>query len=537
MYQKFNNLIYDHFFKREVAGSTITLSIYEEMMTDIASQMKTSKDALLNSITDYLKDDWEKIISSDIDGVPQYLGLIAVQVYAAHLMQKKDGEYTEKAYLTHLNQLFGYEGNYKIESLFKNYQDKIWNSLKKWALNRDFDIQLPSHKTGRYRYVQYPLSQALLNKEDLTWVPILFQDAGIRLAEDFSIEDFTALVFPAACGKITRHFDRVYTKYPEGVQRQIFKHYQQWDGTIPETFAKEKKIRAQHCEENTDELVLERRQGNNNEFFFDLYIVDGYSNRKAEFSMKDPNLFFEIRKFYRLPHNDIITFTQDVDYGDWIATRFLQFRISCIVLCRKDHPESFRIMEQFREIAKNDYSSGLYHLLEILINDPADVAEPIKKYFNKSKIRVTLQNGLKLGRKIWMEGAGPDILIEGEDTRWWLDGEKKENNKCSCRNLTVGGHTIKIPDNTPVKFSVETPNEKIPNWEAGWKVSTNPPLWCSASEAPVIKGLILAEADEKEDVPIIRLWSEAVMKKGDKGQSPSSPVVVNAIRRKYHGIR
>ena len=193
MYREFNNLIYDNFFKKEVAGNTITLSIDEEMITDIASQMKSSKDELINSITVYMKDDWEKILSLGIDGIPQYLGLIAVQVYAAHLMQKKDG-YTEKAYLTHLNQLFGFEGNYKIENLFKKYQDKIWDSLKKWAMERDFNIHLPVKKTGKSRYVQYPLSQALLNKEDLARAPILFQDAEIRPAEDFSLEDFTAFM-------------------------------------------------------------------------------------------------------------------------------------------------------------------------------------------------------------------------------------------------------------------------------------------------------------------------------------------------------
>jgi len=537
MYWEFNNLVYHHFFKNEEFGNTITLAIDEEMVTDFASQMKISKYALLNCITDYLKDDWEKILSQDIDGIPQYLGLIAVQVYAAHLMQKKDGEYTEKAYLTHLNQLFGYEGNSKIENLFKKYQDKIWDSLKKWSMERDFNINLPVKKTGKSRYVQYPLSQALLNKEDLAWVPILFQEAEIRPAEDFSLEDFTALVFPAACGKITRHFDRVYEKYPDGVQWQVFKYYQQWDGTIPEASRRDKILISQHWEENTNELVLERRHSNSDENSFDLFIVDRYSKKSEKFSLMDSNLFFEIRKFYRLPHKDLITLTQDVDYGDWIAARFLQCQMSCMVLSKKGHPGLICLMNELKKIAKNDYSSRFFFLFEIQVNNLVDVPEPLKKYFSKSKNRITLQNGLKLGRKIWMEGAGPDILIEREDARWWLDGEKKENNSCSCRNLPVGGHTIKITGNTPVKFFVETPMEKIPSLETGWKVSTNPPLWGSTSETPLIKGLILAEVDKKEDVSIIHQWSEALMKIGDKKQIPSSPMVINAIRRKYHGIR
>lgn len=537
MYRKFNNLIYDNFFNNEGIGDSIILTVDEETITDIAAQMKTLKDELLISIKDYLKDDWKKIKYINIDGIPQYLGLIAVQVYAAHLMQKKDGEYTEKAYLTHLNQLFGYEGNNKIESLFKNYQDEIWKSLKKWALDKGFNIHLPGEKKGKSRYVQYPLSQALLNREDLVRVPILFHEAEIGTVENFSFEDFTALVFPVLCGKITRHFDKVYSKYPEGVQRQIFKYYQQWDGTIPGTKQRDKTIRSQNLIKNNDDLILERLQVNDDKSLFNLYIAGEYNCRKAEFSLKDSNLFPEIRKFYRPPHKDIIIFTQDVDYGDWIATRFLKLRISCLVLFRKDHPESYRMLQHFRRIAKNDYSIDLYHLIEIFVNDTADVTEPIKKYFSKSKINVILQNGLKLDRKTWMEGAGPDILIEGEITKWWLDGEKKENYKYSCRNLPIGEHSIKIPDNSPVKFFIETPGEKFPQLEKGWKVAINPPLWGSASESPTIKGLMLAGTVDKEDESIVLQWSNALINKGEKGQNQSSPVVINAIRRKYHGIR
>jgi hypothetical protein len=540
MYSKYNKLVFKHFFRKEYIGNTVTLSVDEELMTDLAKRLCISKDQLLGSIRDYLKEDWGKVLSA-FEEIPEYLGLVAFQVYAAHQMQKKESEYTEKAYLPHLNRLFGFPDNYKIEQLFKKYQEKIWENLKHWAITIGFDIDLPQQKTGRYRFAQFPLSQALLNKFDLQHIPNLFKEVRLRPNENFSLKDFISIVCPVPKNLLTPHFHRVYMKYSERVEKQLFNFYQSWEGNFHENLKKDKPkvgnhIISQKAERSPDYLVLDKRREDND---FYLYIVDKNNDKKKKFFLDNPALFLEIEQLYKLPYEDVIIFAHDDEYNDWIETRFIRFSLPRMILIRKGRNGACSLAGQVEKICIADYSTKSFNLFEFELIDADNTPFLLKKYLSKTKAELSFKNGLKIGRNAWMEEAGPDIFFPDGTKRGWLNGELKiiDNGILSCRNLPVGEHIIKIPDHTPISFFIESPGEEGVSIDIGWELSRNPPSWAGASETPTVKGLIFETGDESNVTPVVRRWIEALMNTGEKGQNSSLPVAVNAIRRRYNGIR
>ena len=91
--------------------------------------------------------------------------------------------------------------------------------MKVWSESRQMLMRIPEPKTGYGRFVQYPLSQALLNRNDLEHLPLVFRKRGLQAGEDLDLSDFKALWGESVeSNLLPRHFYRGKSQLKENGQ-------------------------------------------------------------------------------------------------------------------------------------------------------------------------------------------------------------------------------------------------------------------------------------------------------------------------------
>jgi len=207
-YKIFNKAIHDHFFSKIHKGEYVIFSVDETIIDLLCINNDIDRQQLFLAITQLFRNDWSFIFTLNKAGAPNFFGFIGIQVYAAYLMHTDD-QYSASAYNPRLCQLLQIEQP-ELQTFYSKFQDKIWQELKKWGEEKGYPIHLPQKKKGKGRYVQYPLSQALLNKEDLGKIPLLFDKAGLKSFEQLSFKDFTAIISKVDNGRfLTDHYYKI----------------------------------------------------------------------------------------------------------------------------------------------------------------------------------------------------------------------------------------------------------------------------------------------------------------------------------------
>ena len=185
IYNDFNLYIHNYFFKEENHGETIILAVDDSVINDFCREYRVSEEELQKSVSEKYNRSWDLTLTEEMD-IPQYIGLIAIQVYLASLMENDD-DFSAGQFNPRLCQYLGVTIN-KLQELYRLYQDSLWHNLKKWVAYNNFNILIPEMKSGKGRFVQYPLSQALLNKEDLKNAPYLFEKVGLKIGENLDVK-------------------------------------------------------------------------------------------------------------------------------------------------------------------------------------------------------------------------------------------------------------------------------------------------------------------------------------------------------------
>jgi len=174
------------------------------------------------------------------DSIPQYFGLLAIQCLAASLMQN-NGEYTANSYQIRLEELLDIKDNNTLQNLFRGtnrnepVQEEIWNSAKNFLkAELGFELNIPARTTGRGRFVQYPISQSLLNTEDLRHFTSFF-------AQEFQVKEI--LPFNYFRMRLDANFlnisitNRTKRLWENDQKRdrclwQLYNYYNLWDGEV-----------------------------------------------------------------------------------------------------------------------------------------------------------------------------------------------------------------------------------------------------------------------------------------------------------------
>lgn len=131
---------------------------------------------------DELRFSWDPLLTIQKDGIPRYIGLIAIQCFAASQMQRDEYNAAD-AYKVRLAEVLGLDNIQDLQNLFNrnnqkpSIQEQIWLQAKVFFSDKlGQDLDLPEPISGWGKFVQFPKSQALLNVEDLKHFTIFFAE-------------------------------------------------------------------------------------------------------------------------------------------------------------------------------------------------------------------------------------------------------------------------------------------------------------------------------------------------------------------------
>ena len=512
------------------------MAVDESVMDEFYRKYNLTEEEFRIQINNKFGYNWYPVLS-ETNKIPQLFGFIAIQIYVAHLMYDGDG-YTATAYRPRLATFLRIEEKYELKILFETCQDKAWKMLRKWAKKNDFTLHIPKQKELAWnrRYVTYPLSQALLNQEDLCKAPLLFEKVRLKPNEILSFKDFKYLINKAERNtNLSNHYKNVRERLIRDFQsddllkHQLFDFYNyKWDGYYLDELENGKTQQNKSKGNNKDYIILTRD-------FKTINVYDDTDNfLKTEILVNEQNLFRKLEKHYNFPNDEILVFIKDEEYGDYIGTRYIETNKTFILICKK-FSEPCSVVNKL-DSDYEDYSNSNYGIFMVKISDKISSHYYWKHLFSIGSKILSFEGGLKLSRKVWMKGAGPTLRFE-KKTKIFLNGIRLnlENNLFhSMLEYPEGTYVLVFGEFPPERFRIEEPEFLITELiEDGWKINKNIPYWEHANENYQISGLS-TNFPTKIEQASVRTWVSALTQKPNKLRNSS--IIVNAIKQSKYGI-
>ncbi|MCC3405982.1 MAG: hypothetical protein JGK17_10395 [Microcoleus sp. PH2017_10_PVI_O_A] len=186
-YLTWNNSIAFHFFKPEMAGSTVHLYVTEKLITDIGQESGADFSDFIAAIKTgppgvtrqglcvkalQSRDNWQQ---RELD-YPPYIAYLALFVLAAGI----EGTFAAHSYYPRLRTLLGEEPTTGQYPSF-NRMSELWEDLEKWS-DRDKSGELGifnSTSIGKRNHIGLPLAQTLLTEEERRALPAIFAAADL----------------------------------------------------------------------------------------------------------------------------------------------------------------------------------------------------------------------------------------------------------------------------------------------------------------------------------------------------------------------
>lgn len=534
IYSQFNNFIKYKFFNSANIGAYVVLSVDDQIINDFCTMNNITKIHLETEFKQLFSESWHFATQPE-----NFFGLTAIQVYVAHSMSEEqiNGYYISKSNYRDRFCNFLNITNDQLGRLFDYYQDNLWNQLEDWANKNHFYLNLPVISFGPWSKVRYPLSQALLNQNDLSYLPNLYQISGLKPFETISYSDFKGIIWKSEKpGILTNRFFRLKEKLLKEdnldlLYRQVFENYCNWEGE-----ANELEIRKHNGFNNRETarniLILTNEKS-------ELHIFkNGINIPIQKFQIDCRDLFQKVSNFYRLYDSDLMFFIKDEDYNDWEISRFLIPGRTNLIICKRDDLLEYlikRINQNYKINQKRFFS-----IIEIEIEQDFMPDSICERYFSKQTLPFVVRNGLKLDRKIWMAQAGPDIDFD-QKVEAWINGKKidfsDDNMTVSLRKSDVGTYILKIRNYGPIHFSIQEPEYSESKAVYGWQIDKKGGKWNPDRELFQISGLINKFQGEYTVESEIREWIYLNIGKIKKEHNPNTSQLTNAINRAKYGIR
>lgn len=126
------------------------------------------------------------------NGYPPFLALLFVLAHAAELMEA-DGELASNNYYVRLNSILSVD----IQNLRRSARstEYFWKLLSRWLIDNDFEFGRPTASSrGTWKYVGYPMSQALVRASDRNLLQNIFVKYNFTAADRVSIEEIKPYV-------------------------------------------------------------------------------------------------------------------------------------------------------------------------------------------------------------------------------------------------------------------------------------------------------------------------------------------------------
>lgn len=520
IYNRFNNYICDLYFNSDNFGDEIIMSVDSSLINDFLNSQKITSDDLQDSFKKHFQKKWDFALCLT-DSIPNFFGLIAIQIYIASLMEDDEiNDFSKNDYNPRLTDYLGIAEK-NIENIYSKWQNKIWQNFKSWAIEKKYLITIPDKGFGTGCYIAYPLSHSLLNTNDLKHIPLLFDCCGYRPHEEISFLDFKDEIIKHIHSlKITTHFSKIKSRLEKNgnldrLYKQIYVFYcNKWEGMIPLINEKSSKPGIESFK------TIARAY-----FYYDyekgaINKLTGYDNLLETINLTDLKLFDKIKK------GSNILFFEKGNYEEWQYTRFLSFQ-TYIIICENHNRY---ILNQLGNVL-NDFSyksNNRYTIKEV------EVTNFNHRFFSKDSHTYSIENGLKIGRTQWMKNAGPDIVLN-ENNQIRINGNIHKEQRISLRDYEVGTYKIRGGNKRTEIEIVEMPvtSTNSISKETGWCIKKKANIWQFAENGYNINGLNYKFSKIAIDENT-QTWISVVVKRTKKQEYKSQ--VINALNRYKYGI-
>lgn len=193
-YDSWNAAIANFFTEGQSKGSCIFLSVDEEVLDLIVDSFLEGtistdpKSDFVNSVTeqcvDYLN---QRVYLENFEGYdneqPKCIGFLGLLVLAAHNMQEEE-DIDETNYFLRLREILSLDAiRGRPGGLPPGCTENFWNTWNNYLIQSGF-LPTAYKGSGSYKYLNFPLSQAILRESDKDYLRTLFRTANLPLNFD-----------------------------------------------------------------------------------------------------------------------------------------------------------------------------------------------------------------------------------------------------------------------------------------------------------------------------------------------------------------
>ena len=374
---------------------------------------------------------WSKLLRKDTNyNIPLFFGLIGLQCLAATMVEERRIRDTFLE-ISGIQDVLQWDAFCKELVSGEPVQDIIWKSLKSYLEREEkIHVELPEkQRSGPHRYINYPKSQVVLNRDDLKEFKSFLNNLHKRKqGQAISLSDFQHEV-----DGITYSFRRKNNKNQELLSnterkirlRQIFNYYNS-DSWMSDELKKRTYDRIYQAS-----YTLIRENGN-------ITILDSQNNICSPRNVLETSRYNNKYCFFR---------RDDVFSNEFALVDYLEYNWEYIILYRK--MVVFSNWTLGEEVPCHDDEQLGFRLICYGESGPVQ-PKFFLDYFRKSEVIRLV--GLRIGRKNhFLENVGPQIETS-EHYTVYKDNQRIED--YDPNNCSHGYYQVKCPNYSDVRFRV-----------------------------------------------------------------------------------
>lgn len=191
-YDEWNKAIAEYFISGLSSGSTVYLSVDEDALMEIGARFEQSGSDSVNWVEDFTAAVQFKCVTGDTvylprssgyqsDQIPRCVVFLAAMVLSAHYMigeETEDETILQTNYFKRLRQVLGLsdeETGRPVGLMPPGIEEDLWEEWNRWLISNGWLHSAEQGQSNHNKFINYPLSQALLREADQEVLERLFR--------------------------------------------------------------------------------------------------------------------------------------------------------------------------------------------------------------------------------------------------------------------------------------------------------------------------------------------------------------------------
>lgn len=513
-YDEWNHALATYFTAGVPQGHVVYLSVDDAIIQQIEHQLTVRLGhspepfiaAVRRRVVHGRRVDFRRIWGRNCYGEPNCIAFLAAMVLAASRMAEDEEEsiaasnyFTRFCEVLQLNQESGRPSGMRSGA---ESEEPLWHEWAKW-LGENGLISSARPGEGPNRYINYPISQALLRGVDRNRLYRLFRESN--WADDWDIEMVTAAVRRAA-PYLTKHLQRLLSdrsQRAEAIAEAIYEVYDTWargEGDDHTSYRSRRNYlmvgiwRSEDVLSGAIEYFLypqaPRRQR------IDELIVD-IDNQPRTLTIERPGWYMPICPVNEQHLNQGVRYTviqppelnalllpsrtfwilrpdpNNPESGVYASWGRVPLGTKCIILCRKElladldqlraerliewngDPQSIPSFAEWVEVRDCMVISPVWDGVEIKHSDLHSALQP------RERLNIGLSGGLRAPRGGWIAGFGPQVTIFGFASEADVRVFRLSDDKQIYEETKPTNQPFSIPWQTPGDYRIEATAEGL----------------------------------------------------------------------------